>query len=215
MFDDMYGPSERPRSSTMAGTSLFCGVASIIFCSTFYLALPCGALAVIFAVLSRIDGGMPGRSKTGIVCGCCGMAATIIVTAVAVRYALTNPQMRAYVERYIQTYTGDFDFDLEEQLGGLLPFLSDDNSDGDASPQDDSGSDAPVQGSDSSVQENRDSDTPAQDDSGNDTRAQENRGGDTPAQDDSGSDAPAHDSPFSDEPSDNAPAPRDGERTYL
>lgn len=208
MFDDMYGPSERPRSSTMAGASLFCGIASIIFCSTFYLALPCGALAVIFAVLSRIGGGMPGRSKTGIICGCCGMAATVIVTVVAVRYALTNPQMRAYVERYIQTYTGDFDFDLEEQLGGLLPFLSDDSSDGDASPRDDSGSDMPSQdrsGSDSSAQENRGNDTPAQDDSDSDT----------PAQNGSGSDAPAHDSPFSNEPSDDAPAPRDGERTYL
>lgn len=149
MFDDMYGPSERPRSSTMAGASLFCGIASIIFCSTFYLALPCGALAVIFAVLSRIGSGMPGRSKTGIICGCCGMAATVIVTVIAVRYALTNPQMRAYVERYIQTYTGDFDFDLEEQLGGLLPFLSDDSSDGadsgsDMPSQDRSGSDAPA-----------------------------------------------------------------------
>ncbi len=159
MFDDMYGASERPRSSTMAGAALFCGIASIIFCSAFYLALPCGALAVIFAILSRIDGGMTGKGKAGVVCGCCGIAASVTVTVFAVHYVLTDPQMRTYVEQYIQTYTGDFDFDLEEQLGELLPFLSDDNSDEAAAPSDDSGSDAPADDSPSSDEPSDDAPT--------------------------------------------------------
>ena len=62
---DMYGSSYQPnpnqpyrsrRSARMEAASLILGSIALLSCTCLYLAVPCGALAVIFATLSR--GGM-------------------------------------------------------------------------------------------------------------------------------------------------------------
>lgn len=117
--DDMYGniPKHRP----LATASLIFGILSIFLCSIIYFALPLGALAVIFAVLSHTEYKMTAKSKVGLVCGFCGIIATIVVTVSAFHYVLTNNEMRSYLEYYIQMYTGDSDFDLDEMFEDLLP----------------------------------------------------------------------------------------------
>ena len=59
---DMYGSSYQPnpnqpyrsrRSARMEAASLILGSIALLSCTCLYLAVPCGALAVIFATLSR------------------------------------------------------------------------------------------------------------------------------------------------------------------
>lgn len=125
MYDDY---SERLyRRSPMASASVIFGVLSLILGAVFYLALPCGALAVLFAILSRTQRKLPGKSKAGLLLGTCGMLATVIITVSAMYYVLTTPAGRNYLEQYYRYYTGDQNFRLED-LGELFNFEGWDDS---------------------------------------------------------------------------------------
>lgn len=113
--DDIYG------RNPMSTAAFSLGFISILTCSMFYIALPCGALAVICAILSHGSMPMPKKSKTGLIFGICGMVVSAAVTVMAVRMVLTNPQLRSNLEYMIQMYTGDYSFDLDEELDRLLP----------------------------------------------------------------------------------------------
>lgn len=122
MFDDdMY------RRNPMATAAITLGFLSILSCSAFYVSLPCGALAVICAVLSRGGEPMSKKSKTGILFGVFGMILSAVVTVMAVRMVLTSPQLRSNLEYMIQMYTGDYSFDLDEELERLLPSQNNDS----------------------------------------------------------------------------------------
>lgn len=67
------------RSSGMATASLVLGIVSLISSSCIYLAMPCGALGVILALLSR--GGtrsMDTQAAAGLVLSACGLTFTIL-----------------------------------------------------------------------------------------------------------------------------------------
>ena len=117
--DDMYGHVPQKRKP-LATASLITGILSIILCSVIYLALPLGALAVIFAVLSHTEYKMPGKSRTGLICGLVGMIATIVVTVSAFYFVLTDSTARSYLDALMQMYTGDADFSLEEEIDNLM-----------------------------------------------------------------------------------------------
>ncbi|MDY3250820.1 MAG: DUF4190 domain-containing protein [Candidatus Choladocola sp.] len=110
--DDMY--RQTPYRNPMATAAMILGIVSLVFFSIFYIALPCGSLAVICSILSRGESRMTGKSKAGIVCGICGIAATIVISVTAVYTVLNDSQMRSYMEQLIQLYTGDDDFDLDQ-----------------------------------------------------------------------------------------------------
>jgi len=60
--------------------AVICGVLSLICCCTGVLAIPVGALGIIFAVLTRRKGsGMPLMSTIGIWLCCVGMALGILL----------------------------------------------------------------------------------------------------------------------------------------
>ena len=127
MYDqDSYGTASqrpyRPRR-TMARASLTLGILSLVFCSIFYVSLPCGALAILCAVLSRMGEPMAKRCRIAVLCGVCGIAATLTLTVSMVKKTLSDPTMRAWVEYYLQAYTGDSTLDLEEELTQAFPFL--------------------------------------------------------------------------------------------
>jgi hypothetical protein len=107
----------------MATAALLLGIVSLLFCTFFYVSLPCGALSVICAILSRKGTRMSGKSKVGLTCGAAGMAATIVITVSMAHTVLTDPQMRAYMQQYIRIYIGDSSFDLDKALEEMLPFL--------------------------------------------------------------------------------------------
>lgn len=101
--DDMYGNVPNKRRP-LATASLILGILSILLCSVIYLALPFGALAVILAILSHTEYKMAKKSRIGLICGLCGIAASIVVTIYAFQYVLNNPTIRSYLEQYIQMY---------------------------------------------------------------------------------------------------------------
>ncbi|MCD7832905.1 MAG: hypothetical protein LUH00_02785 [Lachnospiraceae bacterium] len=137
-YDDEYTYESRPgrKRGPMATAAIVLGILSITLSSIIYVALPCGAIAVICAILSRDKHSMPGRSKAGMICGMIGMVATTVITVSAFRYVLTTDEGRSYLEYYYRIYTGDYDFDLDETFEEIFPFLygsegSDDGSSGD------------------------------------------------------------------------------------
>lgn len=125
--DDLYGQST-PRNP-MATAALVLGILSIMTCYMFYISLPLGAVAVICSALSRDRSSMPGRAKVGTVCGIAGILISICVTVTAFVSVIRNPALRSYVEQYIQIYTGDSSFDLDQALDELLPFFHTKNAD--------------------------------------------------------------------------------------
>ena len=95
---DMYGSSYQPnpnqpyrsrRSARMEAASLILGSIALLSCTCLYLAVPCGALAVIFATLSR--GGMmsyTSKAQIGMILGIIALIATIVLYASVLGYAI-------------------------------------------------------------------------------------------------------------------------------
>ncbi|MCD8348365.1 MAG: hypothetical protein LUD16_10580 [Lachnospiraceae bacterium] len=164
-YDDEYTYESRPghKRGPMATAAIVLGVLSITLSSIIYVALPCGAIAVICAILSRDRNSMPGRSKAGMICGIIGMVATTVITVSAFRYVLTTDEGRSYLEYYYRIYTGDYDFELDETLEELFPFLY-------------SSEDSENSGSDDSL--NGDSDHSDGEDSGNYDNGSDNHSND-------------------------------------
>lgn len=129
MYDnDMYGnDGYRPHlhGSPLARTSFFLGILSLMSCMVIYISLPLGALAVIFALLSRTDSVKSKKCRASIICGVCGMVLTTVITVSAFYKVFTDSEMLNAIEYYMQMYTGDADLDLREEFGSLLPFLND------------------------------------------------------------------------------------------
>lgn len=122
MYDDnQYYDNEYPypARNPMATASITLGIISIVSCTFFYVALPCGALAILCAILSRSRTPMPKKSRMGIIAGLIGIAATAVITVTSLHSVLTNPELRAYVEQYLQYYTGDPSITLDD----LFPFI--------------------------------------------------------------------------------------------
>ncbi|MCD7715846.1 MAG: hypothetical protein LUI39_05280 [Lachnospiraceae bacterium] len=150
-YDDEYNWESRPaggRNNTMATAALVLGVLSITLCSVFYVSLPCGAIAIICAILSRDNRPMVGKSKAGIICGSIGMVITLVFTVSAFRYVLTTEEGREYLQYYYRMYTGDYDFDVDEAFEELFPFLYDSDENGTNGAENGNGSSGADGGSD-------------------------------------------------------------------
>lgn len=147
-YDDEYFYEQRPVGgrNPMATAAIVLGALSIVLCSMFYVAIPCGAMAVICAILSRSRQRMPSHGKAGLICGIIGMAVSAAITVSALRFVLTTETGRAYLEYYYQIYTGDYDFDLDEALDEIFPFLYDSQEE-DSGSSGENGSGAPDSGS--------------------------------------------------------------------
>ncbi len=124
-MDTEYGYSYGQYRNPMATAAVVLGVISLITCLVFYISVPCGAMAVLLAILSRGRNPMPGKGKTGLVCGLIGMILSVVITLSSVWVVLSNAQMRAYMESYMQYYLGDASFDLDRELGRMFPALKD------------------------------------------------------------------------------------------
>lgn len=125
--NDMYEKNTPPylQQNSMVRASFTLGIISVLLCSIFYVALPCGALAILCALLSRTGRTrMTPRCFFAITCGLCGITASILLTSVSMYRVFTDPKQRAALEYYLKAYTGDPSMTLED----LFPFLSDDKN---------------------------------------------------------------------------------------
>ena len=124
MYDDTsYEYEQRPRKNPMTTAAIVFGILSLLSSMIIYISLPCGALAVILAILSRTSSPMAKKAKAGLICGFCGMVATVVITVSTFYYVLTDSGLRSVLEYYCQAYLGDYDFNLEEELADIFPFI--------------------------------------------------------------------------------------------
>ena len=73
-------PYRSNHSERMAITSMTLGMIALISCTCLYLSIPCGALAIIFATLSR--GGQmrySGKAQMGLILGAAALILTVVV----------------------------------------------------------------------------------------------------------------------------------------
>lgn len=99
------------RSASMAVASMTLGIISLVTCSCLFLSLPCSALAIIFALLSR--GGettMGVYAKIGLGFGIAGLCLTILLYTLAFAYAIyTYGSLENYLRAYSEMQGMDYD----------------------------------------------------------------------------------------------------------
>lgn len=82
---------EDKRSSGLATASIVMGIIALATSCCIYSAIVAGALAIIFALLSK--GGemtMDGKGKAGLILGIAGLVLTIIIYAIAFTWMIHN-----------------------------------------------------------------------------------------------------------------------------
>jgi hypothetical protein len=87
---ELFSPYKNKRSAGFATASLVLGILSLVTCCCIYSALPFGALAIIFALLSR--GGemtMDSRGMTGLGLGIAGLVLTIVIFIIMFIYTVS------------------------------------------------------------------------------------------------------------------------------
>jgi hypothetical protein len=78
-----------PKPQGMAIGSMVCGIISCVLFCAWYIAIPCGIVAIILAVLARkqIAAGQAegeGKAKAGLICGIIGIALSAIIGIAAI-----------------------------------------------------------------------------------------------------------------------------------
>lgn len=122
MYDeDMYG--NLTTHNTMATAALVFGVVSLFTCNNLLLSLPFGALAILFAILSRTEQKMLRKSIIGLICGLFGLAATCSITAISCYRIISDPaalsEYEQTLEEILQYYLDDPSFDLDALMNEL------------------------------------------------------------------------------------------------
>ncbi len=132
-YEDYYGPNTpgMEYSSAMATASVVLSFLTI-FCSfIFYIAVPCGALSILFALLSRgRNRRLTGRCRIALIVSAAGIAASIVTTVVAVRTVLSDPGLRSQLESAFNYYAQEMGLDIEfdDYFGGGTEKEDDTNS---------------------------------------------------------------------------------------
>lgn len=107
-------PYKSRRSDRMATASLVLGIVSLVSSYCLYLAMPCGALGVILALLSR--GGtrrMDNQATVGLVLSACGLGFSVLFTAFS--FFITF-QMYGGLDGIMREYMDLFGVDTVEEL---------------------------------------------------------------------------------------------------
>ena len=129
MYDDTsyntYNQNQRPHRQPLITAAMFLGILSLLSNMMIYVSLPCGALAIILALVSKTDRSLLKKAKIGLACGMIGLVSTVIITVSAFYFVLGNSEMRSALEYYCQIYMGDYNFDLDEFLEEMFPFIGD------------------------------------------------------------------------------------------
>ena len=126
MYSDENDPERwRPahRSHAMEMAAVLFAVFSMLGCMVIYIAVPCGALAILLAFLSRgKTRKLKGQARFAAILGAAGMISSVLITAYLFYQICTNPSLRAQVRyifnQYAQQSGLDLDFDSVFGLPG-------------------------------------------------------------------------------------------------
>lgn len=88
--EDFYrAPYQNKRSETMAMASVILGIAALLTSGCIYMALICGALGIILALLSR--GGeytMSSQGRVGLILSAAGLILTLVIYTAAIVFVI-------------------------------------------------------------------------------------------------------------------------------
>ena len=129
---NLFRQGKSRRSELMEIAALTFGILSIATCTCFYLAIPCGALAVILALLSRGGDMICGaKAYTGLGLGLGGLCLTVVLYALSLFVMIAayggfsnfTTEMRQYdfsdERHFYDTYEQMLE-DINEHLNDLL-----------------------------------------------------------------------------------------------
>jgi hypothetical protein len=109
-------PWQDKRSASMTTAAKVLGIISIATCTNLFISAVCGALAIMFALLSK--GGeltMSKSAKLGLGLGIAGLVITAILYAVSLAAILhTYGSLEAYLRAYLQ----DYGMSLDDLMNG-------------------------------------------------------------------------------------------------
>ena len=97
--------------------SLICGIISLVGCTFFYISYIFGALAILFALLSR--GGqmkLTPRARVGLILGIAAIVLSTVITIAAFIWAL---EQYGSMEGIIQEFCNLYGYDYEEFMNQL------------------------------------------------------------------------------------------------
>ena len=101
---DDYEQQPGQRRGGMRLAAMVMGVLSVITCMMIYVSVPLGALAILFALLSRGRGRQLGNAKPALIMGVAGILASSILTGYALYSYYHDPVLHAQVNQLIERY---------------------------------------------------------------------------------------------------------------
>lgn len=112
-------PGPTRRSERMEVTAMTLGLIAILSCTCLYISIPCGALAIILASLSR-GGGMTygARAQLGLIFGIIGVTATVVLYGISFAAALYQ---YGSIEGIMKAYSDLAGMDYNELMQQLMP----------------------------------------------------------------------------------------------
>ena len=125
-------------NQNMLRAAVVLGVLSLLTCMMIYLAVPFGAMAILFVFLSRGRNKHPSQARTAVTMAVIGMCASTALTGYALYRYFHDPVIHMQVNRLIDYYRGIY---LEEDLLDLVNSEADTGTEADTEAQQPSGMD--------------------------------------------------------------------------
>ena len=91
--------------SAMVTVSFITALISIATFQIFFISLPCAAISIILALISRGNGHLLPRAKAALCCATVAAILTTVVTSVSVYTVMHNPELREQIEQLYNYYT--------------------------------------------------------------------------------------------------------------
>lgn len=88
------------KKNNMAVVSLIFGILSIVTACCGIVGFPLGALAILFARLSKVDFTMEGKARAGLICGIVGMLLSVIALIIWIYDIFNSSGTSIYDEIY-------------------------------------------------------------------------------------------------------------------
>lgn len=113
-------PIRNQRSAGMETAALVLGIISLVTCTCIYVSIVCGALAIMFALLSK--GGatsMSQRANYALIIGIIGIVVTIAVFTIAL---VSTLQTYGSFENMMRAYSDLMGMDYEELYNSMMPY---------------------------------------------------------------------------------------------
>ncbi len=105
-YDETFPRRTIPEVNAFAQAAFVFGLISIFTCMMFFISIPCGALAIIFALLSRKDQlALRGKAKKGLCLGVIGAVGSTAITVIMVAAAIKSMGgWESFLNEYINYY---------------------------------------------------------------------------------------------------------------